>query len=254
MILTKLNNKFTISFEKKQKILICSILNSGVLNGAYTENTFKTLYFYGESVISLLSLFNEKERNMEKDKQTDDTVKEIDDTVKEIDDTVKEIEYMSYNTCIGMMYCLSKQQQMLEELDHSFYTFCLKDILVIDNTIFLCMNPELIMPINRGGHLTFYKAVDKAMYQSYEPNFCSEELKNMMVLPFRITYKTCYSSLGDLAIYCLFGKRKREKREKREKKEHGEWVERTEELTPILNTKLYWFIVKCIHQKQLIFI
>ena len=117
------------------------------------------------------------------------------------------------------MHCLSKQQQNLEKIGYSFYTFRLKDIIVIDDKYFFCIGPELIMPINNK-KLTFYKPPRKE-----EADFSSPELLAMNSIPFKISYKTIYYSFGALAIYCLGNPSTYE------------------------HTKLYWFIKRCIGEE-----
>lgn len=121
---------------------------------------------------------------------------------------------LDYNLVIYMMHCLSKQQLFLEKIGYSFYTFCLKDIVVIDDNFFFCINPELIMPINKN-IITFYKPPLKS-------EFSSSELVAITNIPFKLSYKTIYYSFGALAIYCLG------------------------ESSSYKNTKLYWFIRRCI--------
>ena len=133
------------------------------------------------------------------------------------------------------MHCLSKQQQILEKIGYSFYTFRLKDIIVIDDKYFFCIGPELIMPINKNKVLNFYKPPKIDIY-----SFCSPELLAMNSIPFKISVKTIYYSFGALAIYCLGNPSTYE------------------------HTKLYWFIKRCIgeeggkecreEQRQLLFI
>ncbi len=102
---------------------------------------------------------------------------------------------MNYNLVIYMMHCLSKQQLFLEQMGYSFYNFCLKDIIVIDNKYFFCINSELIMPIKKN-MLLFYKPPIKS-------EFSSPELLAITSIPFKLSYKTIYFSFGALAIYCL---------------------------------------------------
>jgi hypothetical protein len=132
----------------------------------------------------------------------------------------KKKQKLDYNLVIYMMYCLSKQQQILEKIGYSFYTFRLKDIIVIDDKYFFCIGPELIMPINnKNKSLIFYKPPIK---EKKEESFSSPELLAMNSIPFKISYKTIYYSFGALAIYCLGNPSTYE------------------------HTKLYWFIKRCI--------
>ena len=137
----------------------------------------------------------------------------------------KKKQKLDYNLVIYMMHCLSKQQQILEKLGYSFYTFRLKDIIVIDDKYFFCIGPELIMPINnKNKSLNFYKPPIK---EEKEKSFSSPELLAMNSIPFKISVKTIYYSFGALAIYCLGNPSTYE------------------------HTKLYWFIKRCIIEEEL---
>ena len=140
--------------------------------------------------------------------------------------------HIDYNLVLYMMHCLSKQQLILEKTGFSFYTFCLKDIIVIDDTYFFCINSNLIMPIKKN-MLLFFKPITKKREEKEEGeekeekeekdiDFNSPELAAMISIPFKLSYKTIYYSLGALAIYYLGNP------------SHYEY------------TKLYWFIKRCI--------
>ena len=170
------------------ELIIKSIIETGILK-AYIENKTE-LHIYADK-IEILSDFI---------------------------DISKDFNKLDYNLVIYMMHCLSKQQLFLEKIGYSFYSFCLKDIVVIDDNYFFCINPELIMPINKNKNqniITFYKPPIKS-------KFSSPELLAITNIPFKLSYKTIYYSFGALAIYCL-GKSSSYK-----------------------YTKLYWFIKRCI--------
>ena len=135
---------------------------------------------------------------------------------------------LNYNLVIYLMHCLSKQQHFLESIGYTFYTLCLNDILMIDNKYFFCIDPKLIMRIDKNKQLTFYKP-------PLNSEFNSPELLAINSIPFKISYKIIYYSFGALAIYCL-----------------GKY------LNCYKYTKLYWFIQRCINseieQRQLLFI
>lgn len=175
------------------EIIIKSILDTHILK-AYTDNNID-LRIYATKMVSFCD-FMEENGNGEKNKKK---------------------QKLDYNLVIYMMHCLSKQQQILEKLGYSFYTFRLKDIIVIDDKYFFCIGPELIMPINNKKVLIFYKP-PKTDIQS----FSSPELLAMNSIPFKISFKTIYYSFGALAIYCLGNPSTYE------------------------HTKLYWFIKRCI--------
>lgn len=103
------------------EIIIKSILDTHILK-AYTDNKID-LRIYANKMESFCDFMKEPVGSKKKQK-------------------------LDYNLVIYMMHCLSKQQQILEKLGYSFYTFRLKDIIVIDDKYFFCIGSELIMPIN----------------------------------------------------------------------------------------------------------
>ena len=187
-----------ITFKSSQEPLIQSILNTGILTNAFTDNQFTqlNLTFYTD--------------------------------VSDLTKCTK-----SYNIILYMIHCLSSQQIHLQKMGYSFYTFTLKDIIVVNGCYFFCINPELIMPLKQNKYLTFYKP-------PIQSPFSSPELVQNDTIPFKVTYKTIYYSIGILAIYCFHGCKQVESKQ----------VERTsKDLLQIHNTKLYWFLLRCIDEK-----
>ena len=189
------------------ELIIKSILETHILK-AYTDNKID-LRIYASKMVSFCDFMEEncgcKENNSNKKNQKK--------------------QKLDYNLVIYLMHCLSKQQQILEKIGYSFYTFRLKDIIVIDDKYFFCIGPELIMPINnKNKSLNFYKPPIK---EEKEKSFSSPELLAMNSIPFKISVKTIYYSFGALAIYCLGNPSTYE------------------------HTKLYWFIKRCIIEEEL---
>ena len=187
------------------EIIIKSILETHILK-AYTDNKID-LRIYANKMVSFCDFIGLEEENCGRQK--------------------KNQKNLDYNLVIYMMHCLSKQQQNLEKMGYSFYTFRLKDIIVIDDKYFFCIGPELIMPINNKTFLTFYKPPKKEEKEEKDISFCSPELLAMDSIPFKISVKTIYYSFGALAIYCLGNPSTYE------------------------HTKLYWFIKRCIIEEEL---
>lgn len=202
------------------ELIIKSILDTHILK-AYTDNKID-LHIYATKMVNFCD-FIEENNNGNSDCKKNQKKQKLD-----------------YNLVIYLMHCLSKQQQILEKIGYSFYTFRLKDIIVIDDKYFFCIGTELIMPINKNNSLIFYKPPikeeEKKENKETDISFCSPELLAMNSIPFKISVKTIYYSFGALAIYCLGNPSTYE------------------------HTKLYWFIKRCIgkeceeEQRQLLFI
>jgi len=183
------------------ELIIKSILETHILK-AYTDNKID-LRIYASKMVNFCDFMKEPVGSKKKQK-------------------------LDYNLVIYMMHCLSKQQQILEKMGYSFYTFRLKDIIVIDDKYFFCIGPELIMPINNKKVLTFYKPPKiEEKKEEKDISFCSPELLAINSIPFKISVKTIYYSFGALAIYCLGNPSTYE------------------------HTKLYWFIKRCLIEEEL---
>ena len=102
----------------------------------------------------------------------------------------------------------------------------MKNIIVIDSSIFICINPSLIKDI-RDKHFTFYSPFSRAS----KHGFFSPEIMELNFIPASIHLNCFYYSLGALAVYCLFGKK-------------IDKASVSDLLKPIAQTKLYWMLLK----------
>ena len=136
--------------------------------------------------------------------------------------------------CIKMIDELTKQMIYLKSMDYGFYGFGVNDILIVDN-LFLFCSTQYLIPLQKD-HFIFIEPISN-------PYFSSPEIIGITTLPSEINYKCCYYSLGVLVVFCLL---------------HnyllvGNELKSTEEieciLMPFLNTKIYWFIKRCLEPK-----
>ena len=148
---------------------------------------------------------------------------------------------MSYNSAIHLVYSLSKQQKYLEHTKLGFVCFNVDDIVVIDDSKFICVNPSLCEEIFEvGGSGTSSTARSKmTLCRPFNSAhcFCSPELLLVNSLPASVHYKTSYYSLGLLAIFCLFGY---------DGRCSSDSQQTLSVLEPILNTKLYFYLLRCL--------
>jgi hypothetical protein len=139
-----------------------------------------------------------------------------------------------YNDIICIMQNLNKQHDFLrKKYSCGFFIIDLKDIIVIDNSTFICINSNLTKPINLNGDFVFYSPFSR----SSNGSFISPELITMNIIPSFASSKCFYYSLGALGISCLFKK----------KIEGLEIYEIEKILKPIYQTKLYWSLLKSTH-------
>ena len=132
---------------------------------------------------------------------------------------------LSHNKCIKLIYDLTNQILYLKKFGYSFYGFDINDILVVDDLFMFCSTQYVLPLVN--DLIIFYSPIKKAY-------FSNPELYNLTTLPSEISYKCCYYSLGTLVIYCLLNTYIKE-------------VDQIEKvIEPLYNTKIYWFIKRCL--------
>jgi hypothetical protein len=139
-------------------------------------------------------------------------------------------KYDKYSSTLFLIDSLSKQQLFLEQNEYTFYTYSEKDIIVIDDILFLCIQPEFIKKIEEKQNIHFYSPFKKG-------EFGSPELMAITTIPSKLSYKTIYYSLSTLALFYLF-----------------ESSTDLNLLESIKYTKLYYCLLKCLHKRVLLFI
>ena len=138
---------------------------------------------------------------------------------------------ISYATCIKLIDDLSKQLFCINKLGYGFYGFDINDILVIDNTFIFCSTQYLLELDNT--NIIFTSLIKK-------PYFSNPELIKLTSLPAKINHKCCYYSLGLLVVFLLMNKYLLVGNEFKTSKEIDNILQ------PINNTKIYWFLKRCL--------
>jgi hypothetical protein len=141
---------------------------------------------------------------------------------------------LSYNNCIKMIDDLTKQMMYLKKMNYGFYGFDIDDIIVIDNTFIFC-STQYLLPLKED-NIFFYSPIK-------QPYFSNPELIELTTLPSYVNYKCVFYSLGLLVVFCLL-------------KTYllvGNEIKSTDEIensiVPLKNTKIYWFIKRCLEEK-----
>lgn len=143
---------------------------------------------------------------------------------------------LSEALCIKMIDTLTQQIKCLEAHKYAYYGHNIEDILVIDNNIFININPNTLLPINQDNTITFLSPFLK-------PEFVSPLIKQITFLPTKVPFQEGYYSLATLVIYCIL----------------NVIVDINADnidtiLKPIFYTKTYWFLKRCLTQNILLLI
>lgn len=142
-------------------------------------------------------------------------------------------QIMSHSNCVKMIDDLTKQMFILKNIGYSFYGFDIDDILIVDN-IFIFCSSEYLLPIIEDD-IIFYSPIKP-------PYFTSPEILKLTNLPSEINYKCSYYGLGILIVFCLLDKYLLVGNEIKSV-EDIEYI-----LAPLYNTKIYWFIKRCLNE------
>jgi hypothetical protein len=131
------------------------------------------------------------------------------------------LENINYEMSLEMIYCLSSQQKILENLGYTFFSFHPEDIIMINNKYFICINEK---------HICLLKNDCFSLQIPFsKDNFCSPELLEVENIPNYSVNKLSFNySLASFIYFCFFREKYRER-------------ERENNLEKIKNTKLYWF-------------
>ena len=136
----------------------------------------------------------------------------------------------TYKNTLELVYSLTKQLEFLNKNGYSFYGYDIGSILVINKSLFFQISTEYLVPTIHDT-ITFYLPFSKKI-------FISPEMYKITTLPQTISFKTIYYSLSRLCIYLLFKKNIIEKHT----------------LDPIQDTKLYWFLIRALEKRKLLYL
>lgn len=196
------------------------------------EFTYR-LKIYGEYVLPIYKLTIKMLKSAYHDNETNSIYFSA-EKVTTLKKYVLENPNMKLTKCIKMIDDLTKQMSYLESINYGFYGFDITDVLLVDDLFLLC-NTQYLIPIIKDKFI-FIEPINR-------PYFSSPEIIQLTKLPSEINKKCCYYSLGVLVVFCLLNKYLLVGNEL---KSIGE-IEQI--IRPIANTKIYWFIKRCLEEQ-----
>jgi len=191
-----------------------------------------SLKIHGHNIIPLYQTIINMLKNAYYDNETE-TIIFTAENIKPLKNILfnKNDNKMGLNQCIKMIDELTKQISYLKTINYGFYGFDINDILVIDG-IFLFCNTQYLFPLYKDNFL-FIEPLS-------QPYFSSPEIIKLTILPTEINNKCSYYSLGVLVVFCLLNNYLLVSNELKTPEE----IENI--MKPIFNTKIYWFLKRCL--------
>jgi hypothetical protein len=186
-----------LTFHEPNEIFCRALADSKLFGGITITQSFAQTSFYAKNVCSLQELLSKRR------------------------------EKLQYIEGVKMAQCIGQQLFYLEKYAHTFSWFNLDKILVIDESSFLCVGLEQLMPIDAFGRMWFTTPF------SLKLPHIAPEIQRLKTLPSYATYKAAYYSLGSLIIFCLAV-------------DDENSTKMPLRLEFIADTKLYWFLLRSI--------
>lgn len=139
---------------------------------------------------------------------------------------------LPYEEVIKFIYDIGILIKSLETYNKFIFCFSLKDIIVINNSIFLFINTnKIVNKTNRSDYIQLNYPISTEK----ELQFISNKI-NTDSLPFKCHYSYSYYNLGLMIVYLLTG----------QMYESSENRDDYELLLPYIGTKLHFFLMRCL--------
>jgi len=160
----------------------------------------------------------------------------------------------SYEKCQILVSSLIKQLNNLLNINYSFYGYNPETILVINENIFLQISTEYLYPLENN-KITFHSPFIKSF-------FIAPEIRYVSFIPSKVNYQCIYYSLAVIVTYLLqntFFKNTDLFTNPNPNPNKSTYPTFSEsDLTQIKGTKLYWFLLRALHddpeKRKLIYI
>ena len=190
-------NRCVLSFHEPNEVFCRAFADSKLCGGITITQTFTNASFYAKNVCSLRELLSQRR------------------------------EKLQYFEGVKLAQCIGQQLFYLEKYAHTFSWFNLDNILVIDESSFIYIGIEQLMPVDAFGRIWFTTPF------SLKLAHIAPEIQRLKTLPSYATYKAAYYSLGSLITFCLAV-------------DDEKSTKMPLRLEFMADTKLYWFILRCI--------
>ena len=159
---------------------------------------------------------------------------------------------ISYDQAVFMADSLCRQVILFAGYGWGFYCFLLDNVYVVDNHNFIYLGIEHLIEVREKRiHFTVpfrEKHMIMCGCEVVMNLFICPEIKNMNQLPFSIAEFGVYYHLASLIIYCMFHKNICFSGSGGEDGQCDDGVAGVGGvLSAIYNTKLYWFLIRCLH-------
>jgi hypothetical protein len=218
---------YKIEFKYGAYKLIKSLINSYIIQGASTDENYKTLRFKAQTVKTLKQYKKDMWDKNAGDKNTGDNNK------MPIADAAKMVNY------------LSKQLNYLIDKENStILGYNIDNIIVINDDKFAFIGNELVVNMERDKeNREMFKISSPFLITDF---FVSPEMLEIKEIPSFIHYKTSYFSLALLIIHCLVGENDFYMDYLNNKQ--PERILESLNNHPIKNTRLFWLLSRCLFE------
>ncbi len=199
----------TIRFSSPQQTFCTAVHNTGLLDSLILSPDYTTMSFYATIACPLSHIDSDA-----------------------IWHKSASCQNMPYATCMDMAICLGKQLSHLESVGYTFDWIDDRHVFMITDHCFLCLDVDGLCRMSKEGTVTVSRFPDDPTAKGHTHIHLSPELANASVIPCVLPYKSTYHSLGSLLSHCL--------------SDQSLTIDDKSFLLSIVDTKLYWFIRRCI--------
>jgi hypothetical protein len=226
-------NEFDVCQDKRKNTIFTITINK---NNNYQYDLLKPLF---NSIIKTKLINNstivtqtDKKRTLFLKALTVESFNQFKERHNKINNTNK----MPYNFILDIIYSLSKQiAYLLKNESMCFYKLDISNILVIDDCKFIYLSCEDLNDVKEN-KIIIYRPISKTT------GYLSPELKNAFSIPILVSYKTIFYSLGSFILDNITSNEETNEEIKEETNIENK-------LSNIKDTKLYYFLKRCLYNE-----